>query len=231
MDNAFLNSLKVDIKPLSAVQEFLQIAEILKKEGIDISKVKQKIGSRNEQRWTVLSDAWPDGFDLRQICTKYPNLKLDYPIGRKINEMSKILNGNSKGYKISDEEMAKLQKLFERKKSANKELLEVLRIISPDFTTKAESIKDLVLRTNGKAITLGQLYYDSFISSPTRDLLKQMGYEHDFPLGQRIIRARRLVDGKIKDNSLSNEEKEELKSYIGISRKYSIEKIGDEYGI
>ena len=39
MDNAFFNSLKVDIKPLSAVQEFLQIAEILKKEGIDISKV------------------------------------------------------------------------------------------------------------------------------------------------------------------------------------------------
>ncbi len=224
MDNAFFNSLKVDIKPLSAVQEFLQIAEILKKEGIDISRVKQKKGGRNDQRWTVLSDVWPDEFTCRQMSIKYPNLKLDYPIGRKINEISKILKGNNSGYKVSDEEMVKLQKLFERKKSANKELLQVLRIISPDFTAKAESIKDLVLRTNGKAITLGQLYYDSFISSHTRDLLKEMGYEHDFPLGQRIIRARRLVDGKIKDDSLSDEEKEELKSYIGISRKYSIEK-------
>ena len=224
MDNAFFNSLKVDIKPLSAVQEFLQIAEILKKEGIDISRVKQKKGGRNDQRWTVLSDVWPDEFTCRQMSIKYPNLKLDYPIGRKINEISKILKGNNSVYKVSDEEMVKLQKLFERKKSANKELLQVLRIISPDFTAKAESIKDLVLRTNGKAITLGQLYYDSFISSHTRDLLKEMGYEHDFPLGQRIIRARRLVDGKIKDDSLSDEEKEELKSYIGISRKYSIEK-------
>lgn len=224
MDNAFFNSLKVDIKPLSAVQEFLQIAEILKKEGIDISRVKQKKGGRNDQKWTVLSDVWPDEFTCRQMSIKYPNLKLDYPIGRKINEISKILKGNNSGYKVSDEEMVKLQKLFERKKSANKELLQVLRIISPDFTAKAESIKDLVLRTNGKAITLGQLYYDSFISSHTRDLLKEMGYERDFPLGQRIIRARRLVDGKIKDDSLSDEEKEELKSYIGISRKYSIEK-------
>lgn len=224
MDNAFFNSLKVDIKPLSAVQEFLQIAEILKKEGIDISRVKQKKGGRNDQKWTVLSDVWPDEFTCRQMSIKYPNLKLDYPIGRKINEISKILKGNNSGYKVSDEEMVKLQKLFERKKSANKELLQVLRIISPDFTAKAESIKDLVLRTNGKAITLGQLYYDSFISSHTRDLLKETGYEHDFPLGQRIIRARRLVDGKIKDDSLSDEEKEELKSYIGISRKYSIEK-------
>lgn len=224
MDNAFFNSLKVDIKPLSAVQEFLQIAEILKKEGIDISRVKQKKGGRNDQKWTVLSDVWPDEFTCRQMSIKYPNLKLDYPIGRKINEISKILKCNNSGYKVSDEEMVKLQKLFERKKSANKELLQVLRIISPDFTAKAESIKDLVLRTNGKAITLGQLYYDSFISSHTRDLLKEMGYEHDFPLGQRIIRARRLVDGKIKDDSLSDEEKEELKSYIGISRKYSIEK-------
>lgn len=224
MDNAFLNSLKVDIKPLSAVQEFLQIAEILKKEGIDISKVKQKIGGRNEQRWTVLSDVWPDEFASSQMSVKYPNLKLDYPIGRKINEISKILNGNSKGYKVSNEEMAKLQKLFERKKSANKELLQVLRIISPDFNARTEKIKDLVLRTNGKAITLGQLYYDSFISSHTRDMLKQMGYEHDFPLGQRIIRARRLVDGKIKDDSLSNEEKEELKNYIGASRSYNMEK-------
>ncbi len=221
MENSFLDSLKVDPKPESMVEEFLRIAEILKKEGIDISKVRQKTGGRTNPRWTVLGDISLDNVDMEMLFNKYPQLKRNYPIGSKINEIHGVLRGNSKGYKVNQEEMLKLQEIFERKKSANKELLEVLRIIKEDFNYRNEDIKDLALRSKGKGITLGQLYYDAIISSKTRDKLKDMGYEHDFPLGQRIIRARRILDGKVADSTLNDQEKQELKGYIGLSRTYS----------
>ena len=120
MENSFLDSLKVDPKPESMVEEFLRIAEILKKEGIDISKVRQKTGGRTNPRWTVLGDISLDNVDMEMLFNKYPQLKRNYPIGSKINEIHGVLRGNSKGYKVNQEEMLKLQEIFERKKSANK---------------------------------------------------------------------------------------------------------------
>lgn len=72
MENSFLDSLKVDPKPESMVEEFLRIAEILKKEGIDISKVRQKTGGRTNPRWTVLGDISLDNVDMEMLFNKYP---------------------------------------------------------------------------------------------------------------------------------------------------------------
>lgn len=219
-NNSFLESLKFDVKPRtkSVVQEFLEVAQILQAEGIKILQIKQKIGGRENPRFTIMSDLKENHIDVEKLTTKYPELKADYPIGRRINEMKRVLNGNDKRTKVTEEEMQQLHYYLDGKKSANQELIEVIKIIEPDINANIGGISNITLRVNGSGVTLSQLYYEGDISSQTRDRLKEAGYEYDFPLGQRIIRAKRMIDGKVK---APEAEINELKKHINPSREYN----------
>lgn len=219
-NNSFVESLKVDVNPRtkSVVQEFLEVAQILQAEGIKILQIKQKTGGRENPRFTTINDLAENDIDVKKLTTKYPELKAEYPIGKRINEMKRVINGNDKRAKVTEQEIQQLHYYLDGKKSANQELIEVIQIIEPDINESIGGISNITLRVNGSGVTLAQLYYDSEISSQTRDKLKAAGYEHDFPLGQRIIRAKRIIDGKVK---ASEAEINELKKHINPSREYN----------
>ena len=215
MENNFKESLRVENKP-DIVNEFLSVATVLRDEGYDIKKIKQKTGGRNKPRFTTLEDLnLPES-----MYNKYPQLRKDYLIGRRINDMHNILKSSTR-MKATDAQKDALRKIFEVKKSAIRELIEVLNILGEEFEKSYIRIQDLQLRSKNEGITLGQIYYEGLISQDTKDKLKSKGYQYDFPLGQRIIGAKRLIDGKQTNYVASPKEIEELKKYINSSRTYA----------
>lgn len=215
MDNNFKDSLKVENKP-DIVSEFLSVALVLRDEGYDVKKIKQKTGGRNNPRFTLLEDLNL----LENMYNKYPQLRKDYPIGRRINDMNYIIKSSTR-IKATDSQRELLKEIFDGKKSAVQELIEVLSILGEEFEKSYVKIQDLQLRSNNVGVTLGQIYYEGFISQDTRDKLKKQGYEFDFPLGQRIIGAKRLIDGKETNYTASPKEIDVLKKYINPSRAYT----------
>lgn len=215
MDNNYKDSLKVETKP-DIVSEFLSVALVLRDEGYDVKKIKQKTGGRNNPRFTLLEDLnLPEN-----MYNKYPQLRKDYPIGRRINDMNYIIKSSTR-IKATDSQRELLKEIFDGKKSAVQELIEVLSILGEEFEKSYVKIQDLQLRSNNVGVTLGQIYYEGFISQDTRDKLKKQGYEFDFPLGQRIIGAKRLIDGKETNYTASPKEIDVLKKYINPSRAYT----------
>lgn len=215
MDNSYKDSLKVETKP-DIVSEFLSVALILRDEGYDVKKIKQKTGGRNNPRFTLLEDLnLPES-----MYNKYPQLRKDYPIGRRINDMNYIIKQSTR-IKATDSQRELLKEIFDGKKSAVQELIEVLSILGEEFEKNYMKIQNLQLRSNNEGVTLGQIYYEGYISQSARDKLKSQGYEFDFPLGQRIIGAKRLIDGKKTNYVASPKEIAALKKYIKSSRAYT----------
>lgn len=215
MDNSYKDSLKVETKP-DIVSEFLSVALILRDEGYDVKKIKQKTGGRNNPRFTLLEDLnLPES-----MYNKYPQLRKDYPIGRRINDMNYIIKQSTR-IKATDSQRELLKEIFDGKKSAVQELIEVLSILGEEFEKNYMKIQNLQLRSNNEGVTLGQIYYEGYISQSARDKLKSQGYEFDFPLGQRIIGAKRLIDGKKTNYVASPKEIAALKKYINSSRAYT----------
>lgn len=214
MDNNFKDSLKVENKP-DIVSEFLSVALVLRDEGYDVKKIKQKTGGRNNPRFTLLEDLnLPES-----MYNKYPQLRKDYPIGRRINDMNYIIKSSTR-IKATDSQKELLKEIFDGKKSAVQELIEVLNILGEEFEKSYMKIQDLQLRSNNEGVTLGQIYYEGYISQRAKDKLKKQGYEFDFPLGQRIIGAKRLIDGKATNYAASPKEIDVLRKYINPSRAY-----------
>lgn len=215
MDNSYKDSLKVETKP-DIVSEFLSVALILRDEGYDVKKIKQKTGGRNNPRFTLLEDLnLPES-----MYNKYPQLRKDYPIGRRINDMNYIIKQSTR-IKATDSQRELLKEIFDGKKSAVQELIEVLSILGEEFEKNYMKIQNLQLRSNNEGVTLGKIYYEGYISQSARDKLKSQGYEFDFPLGQRIIGAKRLIDGKKTNYVASPKEIAALKKYINSSRAYT----------
>lgn len=215
MSNDFLDGLKVNVRPRSVVSEFLDVVSIMQKEGYSIRKIPQKIGGRKASRWTTLAD-----LNLSEsIFNKYPQLQREYPIGRNINEMKRVLAGKSRT-KCTEEQLAILNDLFAGKATSIQELIEVIEIVAEDMNKNEESLDDLQLRYKNQGVTLGKLYYDGAISQEARDHLVEKGYDADFPIGQRIIGARRLIDGSKTNYFATPEEIAVLKKYIRPPRTY-----------
>ena len=215
MENNFKESLRVENKP-DIVNEFLSVATVLRDEGYDIKKIKQKTGGRNKPRFTILEDLnLPES-----MYNKYPQLRKDYPIGRRINDMNYVLKSSNR-IKATDAQKEALKEILDGKKSAIRELIEVLNILGEEFKKSYIRIQDLQLRSKNEGVTLGQIYYEGLISQDTKDKLKNKGYEFDFPLGQRIIGAKRLIEGKQTNYVASPKEIDILKKYINPSRAYT----------
>ena len=217
MSNDFLNGLKVKVEPISKVSQFLDVACILQREGYDLRKIPQKVGGRKESKWTTIAD-----LNLPEdIFNKYPQLQRDYKIGRNINDMKRLMAGKIK-LQCSKEQMAILNDYLGGKKTAMQELVEVMEILDYDLKNRWENLMELQLQLRNRniGITLGKLYYDGLISQEARDSLVEKGYDADFPIGQRIIGARRLIDGNRTNYVASPEEIKKLKKYIKPSRTY-----------
>lgn len=187
MDNSYKDSLKVETKP-DIVSEFLSVALVLRDEGYDVKKIKQKTGGRNNPRFTLLEDLnLPES-----MYNKYPQLRKDYPIGRRINDMNYIIKQSTR-IKATDSQRELLKEIFDGKKSAVQELIEVLSILGEEFEKSYMKIQNLQLRSNNEGVTLGQ----------------------------RIIGAKRLIDGKKTNYVASPKEIAALKKYINPSRAYT----------
>ena len=98
-----------------------------------------------------------------------------------------------------------------------------MEILDSDIKNEWESIIDLQIQLRNKniGITLGRLFFDGLISQEGRNRLVEKGYDADFPIGQRIIGARRLIDGSKTNYVATPKEIEELKKYIRPSRAYT----------
>lgn len=218
MSNDFLDGLKVNVEPRSKVSEFLDVAVALHSEGYNLRKIPQKMGGRKESRWTTIAD-----LDLPEtIFNKYPQLRAEYQIGRNINDMKRLMAGKIK-LQCTEEQLSMLNDYLGGKKTAMQELVEVMEILDSDIKNEWESIIELQIQLRNKniGITLGRLFFDGLISQEGRNRLVEKGYDADFPIGQRIIGARRLIDGSKTNYVATPKEIEELKKYIRPSRAYT----------
>ena len=219
MSNEFLEGLRVNAQPRSVVSEFLDIVYILQREGYNIRKIPQKMGGKKSPRWTTIGDLrLPES-----LLVKYPQLRKDYQIGRNINEMKRILAGKSR-VKCTDEQLEILNEIFSGKNTSMEELIEVIKILAEDMAENGGNVNNIQLRDKNVGATLGKLYYDGIISHKAREEFVKRGYDADFPIGQRIIGARRLVDGSKTNYSATPEQINELKKYINPSRTYTKDK-------
>lgn len=136
--------------------------------------------------------------------------------------MKRLMAGKIK-LQCTEEQLSMLNDYLVGKKTAMQELVEVMEILDSDIKNEWESIIDLQIQLRNKniGITLGRLFFDGLISQEGRNRLVEKGYDADFPIGQRIIGARRLIDGSKTNYVATPKEIEELKKYIRPSRAYT----------
>ncbi len=113
-DRRSLEELGLIINSESSISKLIDILEILKQEGIDVSKIKQAKSVNGEIKSTILSDV------VEQSKIEKYDLDSKYNIGRAINQAKSAYKGTGT-CTITEEEKRKLEELGIIKELSKKE--------------------------------------------------------------------------------------------------------------
>ncbi|MCL2383584.1 MAG: ubiquitin-like domain-containing protein [Oscillospiraceae bacterium] len=195
-------------KTKTAMEELVDICEMLDDKGMDLTKTGLKKDNKHK---TVNDIVEEQGIDPKVL--EY--IDGDYPIGKKIAGFRNACKGKS-SYAVTEEDKARAKKIKglvpENKKTATEILLDTCELLDRnkvDFT-KVQLTKNI----DGKdiSITVGEILKEQNIELSKEDLKK---VKLDYKIGQSIIAFRKACKGTSK-RTTTEEEKARGKAIKGI---------------
>ncbi len=190
------------------VAQTLEIARMLRKEGVDFQKIKLSRTENGKDNYILLHEIQQEGIDIRKIIEKY-SLNENFDIGIRIRKVRDAYSGRTR-LAITEEEKREAERLglvnCEKKKSIVAQTLEVANILrnaGVDF----QKIK-LSRTENGKSIPLllGELEQESV---DIRRIIVENNLNENFKFGNGVASIRRLYNSTDKI-TLVEEEKREI---------------------
>ena len=190
----------------STIQETLEILEILKNEGIDVTKIQRRKKKENGKgrRGTYLYEI--EDKNIEEIIKKY-NFDPEFPIGMKIDHMIWTYRGKTTG-KISEADLKRIKSLGFKKelKSAIQETLEILEILKNEGIDVTKIQQRIIDGKKSRSTYLYEIKDDNI-----ENIIKKYNLDKNYPIGHSIFYLLGSYRGYEKSPSITNEEKERVK--------------------
>ena len=194
-------------KKFSALDEFLDIASILKDNGIDLTKIPTRyLDKQKKAKYLVLSEINQNEIDIDEIIKKY-NLNPNFPIGVRLSSARTSYHKKT----ISKEQKQRMEALnLLEKKSAISEFIDVCKILKNNRV----NLNKLPTRHHSKENKALSFYLLSELKQPGIDfnkIIKENNLDPNFPFGVRLYMAREYKNKK-SHYKITNNEITELKN-------------------
>lgn len=215
----------------TVITKTLRIAKILKKYGVNFSKIRLFKYVDGKQKSTLLKEIQQDGIDIEKIIMEN-NLDGDFFFGRGICTIRVFYNSKFSHY-MTQEQRDEAKKLGllekEKKESAISETLKIAKILKENGVDLKKVVlwKDLV-RDKRKYTKLKEIEQEGI---DINKIIEENRLNGELNWGGRVVRLRVSYNGK--GNKITEEEKqqaEELGLIINLeSKKQEIKNAVDQY--
>ena len=197
----------------TVAQEALEIAKILKANGVDLSQIKLTKTKDDKNRCHILlKEITQEGIDIQRIIEEN-NLNPDFPLGSCVTRIRQaylaknIKTGITKcGIAITQKEMKEAKKLgiiVEKEKSVVEQVLEVARILKENNVR----FDEIPTSQNHRDLLLEDIKNDGI---DIRKIIEENGLDPKFKWGNRIKRIRKAYKGTGDEVSLTEDQKKEI---------------------
>lgn len=193
----------IDFDKKSIVSQTIEVLTILKENGVDINKIKQKKTINGNSTTTILNDLIQEGLVSDTIIN---NNELDenFPIGQRISQLKSAYKGHNR-LTISEVEKKEVEKLGiieVEVKSIVSQTLEIAKMLK-DNGVKFEKLQ---LMKNNRYFLLKEIQQEGI---DIKRIIEENDLDENYPIGQRIS-AIRLAYKKTGKTPISLSEKKEV---------------------
>ncbi len=206
------NELKEYIKGRTVLAKFVEIAEILYAEGVEIGKLRMyKERKINDNKVSMtLNDHISRGNISAEILQKY-NLDGEYPIGYYMDLARRAYNGTSRN-SISKAEKEKLEKMeIVKEESQMQKFIRIAKALKTRKVNVGELQQSMVVEGKQVKTTLKLLVEKGCIS---QNIIDELELDEEYQIGHYINSARQAYLGlnTEKQIRISPEERDELEN-------------------
>ena len=195
----------------SGIEELVEVLNILKNEGVDITLVPVDSEGKKKKKF-LLKDIQQYGVNIDEIIEKY-NLNGEYPIGRKLNSLRVRYNGHN-NMNMTEEQKRQIEEwgLLQTKNSIEiaLDLLELLQ--SKGVDVRKINVSKL---ENGKLRSTVLKDINQY-GVNIDEIIEMYNLDPEYNIGLRISDIRKAIKGK--NFKLSGEKKQRIEK-LGIANK------------
>ena len=187
----------------SIVAQTLEVAKILKANGVKLEKIQSYITKDGKHKSILLREIEQEGIDIERIIEEN-GLDEDFPYGKNVTMTRMAYKGKS-GYAITEQEKRKAMKLgliLEEKQSIVAQTLEVARILRANGV----DLGKIKLQIKGKFTSLKEIEQEGI---DIEKIIKENGLDEDFAYGKNLSATRLAYNGKGTYKKMTDEEKKE----------------------
>ena len=201
----------------SPITELIEVAEILKKNKIDLSKIQQGRRQEGKRVLTLLKEIKQEGINIDKIIEEN-GLDGKFPFGSRLKILRQAYKGKG-GYKITEEEKRKAEELgliLSKEKSALAETLEVAEILKKNGVDLSEIQLEKTKEGKNGSILLKDITQNGINIDK---IIEENGLDGKFPFGSRIRGLKSTYSGK--DSYTITEENKKKAEELGLIEKKS----------
>ena len=193
------------------IDETIRVAQILKKEGVDLRKITLNYKKNGECYNIKLKEIRQDGIDIDKII-KANGLDPNFKYGMKINVLRRTYNGVTNKYTLSEKQRKLVEKLgVLEKERVIEETLRVARILKE---AGVDLSKITLNKTNNQgSILLKQIEQKGI---DINKIIEENNLDGDFKYGMQVNRIR--VEYKRKEKSAITEKEKRMAEELGLIR-------------
>ena len=201
----------------STVAETLEIAKILKDNGVDFSKIQLTQNVNGEKESLLLKDVTQKGVNIEEII-KINDLDGNFPLGKRIRTVRDTYNGKL-NCSMTEEQRRLAEKLGlipKKEKSVVAKTLEIAKILKDSGVDLSKIV--LSKQVNGKKISLSLEEID--LTKEGLDIakiIKDNGLDGNFRFGKNIEHLRTAYNGT--GTHAITEEEKRLAEELGLVQK------------
>ena len=192
----------------SIVAQTLEVARILKANGVDLSEIQLSSTKNKKTKYILLGEIEQDGIDIGKIIEE-SGLDPEFPYGKRVILLRTACN--NKGWiKITEEERQEARELgllIEGNKSVVAQTLEVAKVLKANGVDLNKIKLTRIKNKKYRFILLGEIKQEGI---DIGRIIEENGLDPKFPYGQRVTNTRKAYFGA-GSNVITEEERQEVR--------------------
>ena len=204
-------------KEKSVISETLEIAEVLKQNGVDLAKIQMSDSIAGKRRYILLKDIKQKGVDITRIIEE-EGLDGEYPFGARLYGLRRLYNGTGTG-KITKEEKRKAEELeliLDNEKTAIAETLEILELLKKNGVDLTKLQLTRTIKGNSVPLLLKDIEQEGVNIA---EMIERYNLNGEMNLRSRITGLRLAYNGTRNSYIITEEEKRKAEKLGLISHK------------
>ena len=186
------------------VEKFLDIARILKNNGVELSKIQNQYTYEGKRKYVLLKEIKQDGIDIEKIILEN-NLDGNFNWGGKLARLRKAYYGSSKETPMTEEQKKETKELgliLEREKSAVAQTIEVAKILHANGIDISKQSFSKTVNKKTVYILLKEVKQEGI---DIEKIIRENGLDENFDWGYKVKCLRKAYNGN-HTNTITEEE-------------------------